>query len=168
MGNRHVTDGSLDFGQGKDVFHQLCHFGACEIFDLRGKALNRAAQVAKAVGALGAFTFLQIFLSVLKTVELVLLLCKLRLGSFLFGSKMFKGVSVLPFFVTSFFDFGDKKRPSTFRIVRPVNGLIFGIRFLCSIRQTGSCLCEGYAHFALLLFRTPSFILFTLRFHTKY
>lgn len=54
MGNRHVTDGSLDFGQGKDVFHQLCHFGACEIFDLRGKALNRAAQIAKAVGALGA------------------------------------------------------------------------------------------------------------------
>ena len=47
MGNRHVTDGSLDFGQGKDVFHQLCHFGACEIFDLRGKALNRAAQIAK-------------------------------------------------------------------------------------------------------------------------
>ena len=54
MGNRHMTDGSLDFGQGKDVFHQLCHFGACEIFDLRGKALNRAAQIAKAVGALGA------------------------------------------------------------------------------------------------------------------
>ena len=27
------------------------------------------------------------------------------------------------------FDFGDKKRPPTFRIVRPVNGLIFGIRF---------------------------------------
>lgn len=54
MGNRHMTDGSLDFGQGKDVFHQLCHFGACEIFDLRGKALNRSAQIAKAVGALGA------------------------------------------------------------------------------------------------------------------
>ena len=44
-----MTDGSLDFGQGNDVFHQLCHFGACEIFDLRGKALNRAAQIAKAV-----------------------------------------------------------------------------------------------------------------------
>ena len=58
VGNRHVTDGSLDFGQGKDVFHQLCHFGACEIFDLRGKALNRSAQIAKAVGALGAFAFL--------------------------------------------------------------------------------------------------------------
>ena len=53
-----MTDGSLDFGQGKDVFHQLCHFGACEIFDLRGKALNRAAQIAKAVGALGAFALL--------------------------------------------------------------------------------------------------------------
>ena len=83
MGNRHVTDGSLDFGQGKDVFHQLCHFGACEIFDLRGKALNRAAQIAKAVGALGAFAFLQILLSVLQTLQLVLFLCKLRLGSFL-------------------------------------------------------------------------------------
>mgnify|MGYP004575575091 FL=1 len=28
VGNRHVTDGSLDFYQRKDVFHQLCHFGA--------------------------------------------------------------------------------------------------------------------------------------------
>ena len=37
-----MTDGSLDFGQRKDVLHQLRHFGACEIFDLRGKALNRA------------------------------------------------------------------------------------------------------------------------------
>ena len=53
------------------MFHQLCHFGSCEIFDLRGKALNRSAQIAKAVGALGAFAFLQILLSVLKTVELV-------------------------------------------------------------------------------------------------
>ena len=87
MGNRHVSDGSLDFGQGKDVFHQLCHFGACEIFDLRGKALNRAAQIAKAVGSLGAFAFLQILLSVLKTVELVLFLCKLCLDLFLFGSE---------------------------------------------------------------------------------
>ena len=86
MSNRHVTDGSLDFGQGKDVFHQLCHFGACEIFDLRGKALNRAAQIAEAVGALGAFAFLQILLSMLQTLQLVLFLCKLRLGSFLFGS----------------------------------------------------------------------------------
>jgi len=72
VGNRHVTDGSLDFGQRKDVFHQLCHFGACEIFDLRGKALNRAAQIAKAVGALGAFAFLQILLSVLQTLQLLI------------------------------------------------------------------------------------------------
>ena len=79
--NLHVPDGSLDFGQRKDVFHQLCHFGACEIFDLRGKALNRAAQIAKAVGALGAFAFLQILLSILQTLQLVLFLCKLRLGS---------------------------------------------------------------------------------------
>ena len=78
-----MPDGSLDFGQRKDVLHQLCHFGACEIFDLRGKALNRAAQIAKTMGAFLPFAFLQIFLSVLKTVELVLLLCKLRLGSFL-------------------------------------------------------------------------------------
>ena len=42
-------------------------------------------------GALGAFAFLQILLSVLQTLQLVLLLCKLRLGSFLFGSKLFKG-----------------------------------------------------------------------------
>ena len=39
-----------------------------------------------------------------------------------------QGFSVLPLCLTSFFDFGDKKRPPTFRIVRPVNGLIFGIR----------------------------------------
>ena len=91
MGNRHVTDGSLDFGQGKDVFHQLCHFGACEIFDLRGKALNRSAQIAKAVGAFGAFTFLQILLSILQTLQLVPFLCKLRLGSFLFGSELVNG-----------------------------------------------------------------------------
>ena len=83
MGNRHVTDGSLDFGQGKDVFHQLCHFGACEIFDLRGKALNRAAQIAQTMGAFLPFAFFQILLSVLKTLQLVLFLCKLRLGSFL-------------------------------------------------------------------------------------
>ena len=44
-----------------------------QIFDLRGKALNRAAQIAKTMGAFLPFSFLQIFLSVLKTVELVLL-----------------------------------------------------------------------------------------------
>ena len=91
VGNRHVTDGSLDFGQGKDVFHQLCHFGACEIFDLRGKALNRSAQIAKAVGALGAFAFLQILLSILKTLQLVLFLCKLRLGLLLLGLELVEG-----------------------------------------------------------------------------
>ena len=84
-----MPDGSLDFGQRKDVFHQLCHFGACEIFDLRGKALNRAAQIAKTMGAFLPFAFLQILLSVLKTVELVLFLCKLRLGSFLLVPSRF-------------------------------------------------------------------------------
>ena len=67
-----MPDGSLDFGQRKDVFHQLCHFGACEIFDLRGKALNRAAQIAKTVGALLSLAFLQILLSVLQTLQLVM------------------------------------------------------------------------------------------------
>ena len=87
MGNRHVTDGSLDFGQRKDVLHQLRHFGACEIFELRGKALNRAAQIAKAVGAFLSFALFQKFLSVLQTLQLVPFLCKLRLSSFLFGSE---------------------------------------------------------------------------------
>ena len=86
-----MTDGSLDFGQGKDVFHQLCHFGACEIFDLRGKALNRAAQIAKAVGAFLAFAFLLVFLPLFQSLEFVLFLKKLCFGSFFFGSKLFKG-----------------------------------------------------------------------------
>ena len=64
---------------------------AGEIFDLRGKALNRAADVAKLMGTLCPFAFLQIFLSVLQTLQLVLFLCKLRLGSFLFGSELFEG-----------------------------------------------------------------------------
>ena len=34
VSNRHVTDGSLDFGQRKDVFHQLCHFG-CLLYTSR-------------------------------------------------------------------------------------------------------------------------------------
>ena len=91
MSNRHVSDGSLDFGQRKDVFHQLCHFGACEIFDLRGKALNRAAQIAKTMGAFLPFAFLQIFLSVLQTLQLVQFLCKLCFDLLLFGSELFKG-----------------------------------------------------------------------------
>ena len=45
-----------------------------------------------------------------------------------------QGFSVLPFFVTSFFENGDKKRPSTFRRLRPVNGQFFGIQLLCSVR----------------------------------
>ena len=86
-----MPDGSLDFGQRKDVFHQLCHFGACEIFDLRGKALNRAAQIAKAVGALGAFALFQKLLSVLQTLQLVLFLRKLLFHSLFLGSELFKG-----------------------------------------------------------------------------
>ena len=50
-----------------------------------------------------------------------------QLGPFRLGAV--QGFSVLSLCLTSFFDFRDKKRPSTFRIVRPVNGLIFGIRF---------------------------------------
>ena len=50
-----------------------------------------AAQIAKTMGAFLPFAFLQIFLSVLQTLQLVLFLCKLCLGSFLFGSKLFKG-----------------------------------------------------------------------------
>ena len=42
---------------------------------------------------------------------------------------------------TAFFDFWDKKRPSTFRTLRPVNGLIFGIYF--------SKLAGGEQHFML-------------------
>ena len=38
-----------------------------------------------------------------------------------------QGFSVFPFCLTSFFENGDKKRPPTFRRLRPVNGLIFGI-----------------------------------------
>ena len=83
-----MTDGSLDFGQGKDVFHQLCHFGACEIFDLRGKALNRSAQIAKAVGALGAFAFLVILLAVFKAAELMLLLGKPDFRLLFLGSEL--------------------------------------------------------------------------------
>ena len=52
-----------------------------------------------------------------------------------------QGFSVLSLWLTSFFDFWDKKRPSTFRTVRPVNGLIFGIYF--------SKLAGGEQHFML-------------------
>jgi hypothetical protein len=96
-GNHHVTDGSLDFGQRKDVLHQLSQFGACEIRELRGKALNRAAQNAKTVGAHLSLAFLQILLSVLQTLQLVQLLCKLCLDLFLIGSELVQGFSVWPY-----------------------------------------------------------------------
>ena len=64
---------------------------ACEIFDLRGKALNRAAQITKAVGAFLSLALFQKLLSVLKTVELVLLLCKPCFSSLFFSPKLFKG-----------------------------------------------------------------------------
>ena len=42
----------------------------------------------------GVFAFLQIFLSALQALQLVLFLCKLCLGSFLFGSKLVMGFRV--------------------------------------------------------------------------
>ena len=50
-----------------------------------------------------------------------------------------QGFSVLSLCLTPFLDFEDKKRPLTIRIVRPVNGLIFDVHFLCSVQQTGIC-----------------------------
>ena len=47
-----------------------------------------------------------------------------------------QGFSVLSLCLTPFLDFEDKKRPLTIRIVRPVNGLIFDVHFLCSVQQT--------------------------------
>ena len=91
MGNRHVTDGSLDFGQRKDVFHQLCHFGACQVLNLRGNAFHHAAQIAKAVGAFLAFAFLIVFLPLFQPLELVLFLKKLSFSLFFFGSKLVEG-----------------------------------------------------------------------------
>ena len=44
-----------------------------------------------------------------------------------------QGLSVLPFFVTSFFDFWDKKDRGLCAQRAQVNGLIFGIRLLCPI-----------------------------------
>lgn len=90
-----MADGSLDFGQRKDLFYQLCPFGACEVFDLRSKALNRASQIAKTMGAFLSLALFQKLLSVLKAVELVLLLCKPCLGSFLFSPKLFKFFEVV-------------------------------------------------------------------------
>ena len=108
-----MSDGSLDFCQRKNVLHQLCYFGACEIFDLRGKALNRAAQITKAVGVLGAFAFLQIlpFDSPDTPACAVPVQAASRLVTFRFGAG--REFSVLSLRLTSFFDFGDKKRPLT-------------------------------------------------------
>ena len=50
-----------------------------------------------------------------------------------------QGFSVLSLCLTPFLDFEDKKGPLTIRIVRPVNGLIFDVHFLCSVQQTGIC-----------------------------
>ena len=36
-----MTDGSLDFGQRKDVLHQLCHFGTIESLAPEVKDLTR-------------------------------------------------------------------------------------------------------------------------------
>ena len=55
----------LEKGERQKRTHRLCNLG---------KALNRAAQIAKTMGAFLPFAFLQILLSVLKTVELVLFL----------------------------------------------------------------------------------------------
>ena len=42
----------------------------------------------------GLYALFQILLSVLQTLQLVLFLCKLRLGSFLVGSELFKGFRI--------------------------------------------------------------------------
>ena len=78
-------------------------------FSLRGKALNRAAQIAKAVGAFLSLAFLQIFLSVLQTLQLVLFLCKLCLDLLLFGSELFKGFRFCRFSCSPFLKMGIKK-----------------------------------------------------------
>lgn len=86
-----MLDGSLDFGQRKDILHQLGHFGTCEIFDLRGKALHRAAQIAKAVGALGAFAFLVVPLTIFKVLEFVRFLFQFLFCALLIDSELLKG-----------------------------------------------------------------------------
>ena len=44
-----------------------------------------------------------------------------------FQPEAVQGFSVFPFCLTSFFENGDKKRPPTFRRLRPVNGQFFDI-----------------------------------------
>ena len=56
---------------------------------LRGKALNRAAQIAKAVGALGAFAFLVVPLAIFKALERVRFLFQFRFCALLIGSDRF-------------------------------------------------------------------------------
>ena len=89
----------------------------------------------------GLYALFQILLSVLQTLQLVLFLCKLRLGPVPCRLGAVQGFSVLSLGLTSFFDFGDKKRPSTFRTLRPADGQFFSIRFSCSVRQTGIVYC---------------------------
>ena len=82
----------LEKGERQKRTHRLCNLGGTiESLAPEVKDLNRAAQIAKAVGALGAFAFLQILLSILKTLQLVLFLCKLRLGLLLFGLELVEG-----------------------------------------------------------------------------
>ena len=54
MGDSHVGHGSFNSFQAEDIFHQLDHFGAGKIFEVRGDALNGAAQIAQTMGAMGA------------------------------------------------------------------------------------------------------------------
>lgn len=114
MGDRHVGHGSFDFLQTKDVFHQLGHFSACQIFDLRGDAFNRTAQIAKTVGALGSFTILIILLAIFQTLDLVTVLLDFPFDSFFFSSEFFNLRVGCIYDVTSFVL--DIKRPPTFSV----------------------------------------------------
>ena len=71
-------------------FELIVPFIMADMVDV-GVANGDKTYIFQRVGAFLPFAFLQIFLSVLKTVELVLFLCKLRLGPFLFGSELVKG-----------------------------------------------------------------------------
>ena len=82
--------GSLCLFQAEDVFHQFDHFGAGEIFDLWGNALDGAAQIAQAMGTLGSLTVLIIFLAILQTLDLMTILLDFLFGSFFFAAEFFK------------------------------------------------------------------------------
>ena len=58
----------LEKGERQKRTHRLCNLGG---------TIESLAQIAKAVGVLGAFAFLQILLSILQTLQLVLFLCKM-------------------------------------------------------------------------------------------